>query len=263
MSEEVSSLLEGASLAQSVGDLDTALAQYQQALEILIAKLKLETKGSEKHEQLFQTVNVYLNEAESIKLRIASSKAAPANSSSSSLPSISPMPTTSTSIAVTKKTSATSPKLNPSSAKPALPDNYDYSLPRKPKTSKPTSSSDRKSTSPKRTTASSPMSSRRSVSPVPADGKVKLKPAEDKLNEYEKQIMDEMMETSPSIRWDDIAGLAFAKQTLQEAVILPNMRPDLFVGLRAPPRGVLLFGPPGKADDILDLLPIRDIMEVI
>jgi hypothetical protein len=41
------------------------------------------------------------------------------------------------------------------------------------------------------------------------------------------------------VRWDDIAGLAYAKQTLQEAVILPNLRPDLFTGLRSPPKGVI------------------------
>lgn len=66
-----------------------------------------------------------------------------------------------------------------------------------------------------------------------------------KLSEYEKQIMSDMLDATPGIRWDDIAGLAYAKQTLQEAVILPNLRPDLFTGLRSPPKGVLLFGPPG------------------
>jgi len=70
-------------------------------------------------------------------------------------------------------------------------------------------------------------------------------------NEYETQIMSEMLEASPGVTWNDIAGLVFAKQTLQEAVILPNLRPDLFTGLRSPPRGVLLFGPPGTGKTLL------------
>lgn len=44
--------------------------------------------------------------------------------------------------------------------------------------------------------------------------------------------------------WKDIAGLNEAKQTLQEAAILPLMRPDLFSGLRRP-RNIILYGPPG------------------
>lgn len=70
-------------------------------------------------------------------------------------------------------------------------------------------------------------------------------------NEYETQIMSEMLDASPNVHWDDIAGLAFAKQTLQEAVILPNLRPDLFVGLRSPTKGVLLYGPPGTGKTLL------------
>jgi SpoVK/Ycf46/Vps4 family AAA+-type ATPase len=78
------------------------------------------------------------------------------------------------------------------------------------------------------------------------DDKLKEKVKEDdKMTEYETQILSEMLDSSPCVKWTDIAGLSFAKQTLDEAVILPNQRPDIFTGLRAPPKGVLLFGPPG------------------
>jgi ATP-dependent 26S proteasome regulatory subunit len=58
-------------------------------------------------------------------------------------------------------------------------------------------------------------------------------------------------EVRSSVRWEDIAGLEGAKQALYEAAILPTKRPDLFTGLRAPPRGILLFGPPGTGKSML------------
>jgi SpoVK/Ycf46/Vps4 family AAA+-type ATPase len=64
-------------------------------------------------------------------------------------------------------------------------------------------------------------------------------------------IESEIMERHPNITWEDIAGLEFAKKTINEIIIWPMKRPDLFSGLRAPPRGILFFGPPGTGKTLL------------
>lgn len=51
--------------------------------------------------------------------------------------------------------------------------------------------------------------------------------------------------------WARISGLREVKMMLQEATVLPLLRPDLFGGVREPPRGVLLYGPPGTGKTML------------
>ena len=60
-----------------------------------------------------------------------------------------------------------------------------------------------------------------------------------------EKIMNEIVDTGEKVTFDDIAGLKQAKETVNEIVIMPMIRPDLFTGLRACPKGLLLFGPPG------------------
>ena len=59
------------------------------------------------------------------------------------------------------------------------------------------------------------------------------------------------MESGSATRWSDIAGLGFAKKTIHEMIVWPILRPDIFTGIRAPPKGVLLFGPPGTGKTLI------------
>lgn len=76
----------------------------------------------------------------------------------------------------------------------------------------------------------------------------KMKNCEPKLIEI---ITSEVMDQTPAITWDTIAGLQFVKNTIQEIVVWPMLRPDIFSGLRGPPKGLLLFGPPGTGKTLL------------
>ena len=64
-------------------------------------------------------------------------------------------------------------------------------------------------------------------------------------------IKNEIMDAGAVITWDDIAGLEFVKNTVMEIAVFPLLRPDIFTGLRAPPKGLLLFGPPGTGKTLI------------
>ena len=66
-----------------------------------------------------------------------------------------------------------------------------------------------------------------------------------------EMVEREMMERSPNVKFDDIAELEGAKNTLKEAVLLPLLMPDFFRGVRRPWKGVLLYGPPGTGKTLL------------
>ncbi len=78
---------------------------------------------------------------------------------------------------------------------------------------------------------------------------------DDFMNAYREitpTAMREVYVEIPSVNWADVGGLTNVKQELQEAVEWPLKKPEVFtrVGIR-PPKGILLFGPPGCGKTML------------
>jgi transitional endoplasmic reticulum ATPase len=78
---------------------------------------------------------------------------------------------------------------------------------------------------------------------------------DDFMNAYREitpTAMREVYVEVPSVQWADVGGLTDIKQELQEAVEWPLKKPEVFqrIGIR-PPKGILLFGPPGCGKTML------------
>ena len=79
---------------------------------------------------------------------------------------------------------------------------------------------------------------------------------EKSLHDKEEDAMDqkiesEIMSKNPGVKFSDIIGMKDMKQTLYEIIVVPQIRPDLFTGIRKPQRGILLFGPPGTGKTMI------------
>ncbi|KAK4253990.1 hypothetical protein QN277_009428 [Acacia crassicarpa] len=81
------------------------------------------------------------------------------------------------------------------------------------------------------------------------DGNKEVRPD----NEYEKNMRSELIPAKEiGVTFADIGALEEVKESLQELIMLPLRRPELFKsGLLKPCRGILLFGPPGTGKTML------------
>ena len=98
------------------------------------------------------------------------------------------------------------------------------------------------------------------AAPAPSAGnKGKKRPADERdedgmtreQKEMRRKLEDTLVTPSDELSWKDVAGLEDAKQSLEEAVILPQKFPHMFTGERKPWKGILLYGPPGTGKSYL------------
>lgn len=91
---------------------------------------------------------------------------------------------------------------------------------------------------------------------LPPDALSKLRVTKEDFNNALKMVepsaMREVLIEIPDVKWDDVGGLGEVKQMLKEVVEWPLTNPQAFknVGIK-PPRGVLMYGPPGSGKTLL------------
>jgi len=65
-------------------------------------------------------------------------------------------------------------------------------------------------------------------------------------DEMETKILKDILCARPGVSFHDIVGLDGPKESLRQMIILPLLNPEIYTGLREPPRGLLMFGPGGN-----------------
>jgi transitional endoplasmic reticulum ATPase len=75
---------------------------------------------------------------------------------------------------------------------------------------------------------------------------------EEAFKNIEPSALREVFFEVPQVRWTDVGGLDAVKQELVEAVEWPLKYPEAFEAINTkPPKGILLFGPPGTGKTML------------
>mmetsp|Transcript_25852 Transcript_25852/g.63316 ORF Transcript_25852/g.63316 Transcript_25852/m.63316 type:complete len:693 (-) Transcript_25852:968-3046(-) len=265
--------LEEAERLQQLGNLESALSVSEEALGTLIGYLrqpkKYQTSGISK-DVLRSTVEMALSNAESMKATIAAKqqskpvspttqiqqqpKKPQAKASSYVPPSSSPSPQSQKPVRKDSKSKISSAfgKLGLSMSKSQ--DSQEKKA--KKKTSYDSSGSAFASSSANNHALHNSAGASSSSSPPPPARPPARSPTNIKINHEDplvKMVKNDLYVDASQLQnvsWNDIAGLAQAKQSLQEAAILPLIRPDLFTGLRKP-QNILLYGPPGTGKTML------------
>lgn len=72
------------------------------------------------------------------------------------------------------------------------------------------------------------------------------------FKEVQPSLLRQIAVEVPTVHWSEIGGLEEEKRLLRETVEIPLKNPELFkeMGIR-PPRGILLYGPPGSGKTLL------------
>ncbi len=78
-----------------------------------------------------------------------------------------------------------------------------------------------------------------------------------KSDNEDSAIDNLMMLEKPNVTWKDVVGLENAKMAIEDSIVFPFKRPDLFpLGW---PRGILVFGPPGCGKTLLAAATAHEI----
>lgn len=85
-------------------------------------------------------------------------------------------------------------------------------------------------------------------SPVNSTGK---DADDDDALKLRRQLEADVVTERPNVKWDEVAGLDAAKDSLKEAVVFPIKFPTLFTGKRRAWKGILFYGPPGTGKSYL------------